>query len=124
MCSFLRGLSKSHDATSRALGSPQDAQRSLQNHFENIQRISDGTTLPQLLVELERGLDRAASIDLILAELRSGSRHLLSSVYPYMKALVFLCFAFTYFAPMAGSSPCRVEGEQKLFPQNVYSTLP
>ena len=39
-------------------------------HFENIQRISDGTTLPQMLLELERGLERAASVDVILGELR------------------------------------------------------
>ena len=70
VCSFLSSLTTNHDATSQALSSQKEAEKNLQAHFENIQRISDGTTLPQMLLELERGLERAASVDLILGELR------------------------------------------------------
>ena len=70
MLRFLRDLTTSHDATSKALTSPEEAEKNLQAHFENIQRISDSTTLPQMLGELEKGLERVASIDVILSELR------------------------------------------------------
>ena len=42
----------------------------MQKHYDSIQKISDSTTLPQMLMELERGLDRAANVDVLIAELR------------------------------------------------------
>lgn len=65
-----RSSRSSYDATSRALGAQQDAKANMQKHFDSIQKISDTTTLPQMLIELERGLDRAANVDLLIAELR------------------------------------------------------
>lgn len=60
----------SYDATSRALEAQQDPKVNMQKHYDSIQRISDSTTLPQMLIELERGLDRAANVDIVIAELR------------------------------------------------------
>ena len=42
----------------------------MQKHYDSIQKISDTTTLPQMLVELEKGLDRAANVDVLISELR------------------------------------------------------
>ena len=39
-------------------------------HFHKIQEISDSTTLPQMLVELGKGLDRVANVDAIVSDLR------------------------------------------------------
>ncbi len=58
------------DATSRALGAPQTPEFDKQMHFDKIQNISDSTTLPQMLVELGKGLDRVANVDVIVTELR------------------------------------------------------
>lgn len=66
-----RGSRSSYDATSRALGAQQDSHANMQKHFDSIQKISDTTTLPQMLIELERGLDRAANVDVLISELRS-----------------------------------------------------
>ena len=60
------------EGTSRALGVQGEADANLQNHFQSIQSISDSTTLPQMLVELARGLDRAANVDVLIAQLRYG----------------------------------------------------
>ena len=75
-CSLQRqSARRSHDATSRALWEQNEADTNLQNHFQSIQRISDTTTLPQMLVELERGLDRAANVDLLISQLRYASNY-------------------------------------------------
>lgn len=65
-----RASRSSYDATSRAFKAQQDPQANMQKHFDSIQKISDSTTLPQMLIELERGLDRAANVDVLISELR------------------------------------------------------
>ena len=57
------------DATSRALGAG-NPDLDKQMHFHKIQEISDSTTLPQMLVELGKGLDRVANVDAIVSDLR------------------------------------------------------
>lgn len=61
------------DATSRALGAPQKPEFDKHMHFDQIQKISDSTTLPQMLIELGKGLDRVANVDVIVSELRHPS---------------------------------------------------
>lgn len=48
----------------------KDADDNLANHFVSVQTISDTTTLPQMLEELERHLNRAASLDALVLRLR------------------------------------------------------
>lgn len=48
----------------------KEADDNLANHFESVQTISDATTLPQMLEELERHLNRAASMDALILRLR------------------------------------------------------
>ena len=48
----------------------KDADENLANHFVSVQTISDTTTLPQMLEELERHLNRAASLDALVLRLR------------------------------------------------------
>lgn len=48
----------------------RDADENLANHFTSVQTISDTTTLPQMLEELERHLNRAASLDALVLKLR------------------------------------------------------
>lgn len=48
----------------------KEADDNLANHFESVQAISDATTLPQMLEELERHLNRAASVDALILRLR------------------------------------------------------
>lgn len=53
-----------------ALSRPQDADAHLQHHFESIQDIADGTTLPSLLPALSRALAAAADVEAPLERLR------------------------------------------------------
>ena len=48
----------------------RDANENLAHHFLSVQSISDATTLPQMLEELERHLNRAASVDALILKLR------------------------------------------------------
>lgn len=48
----------------------RDADENLAHHFQSVQGISDTTTLPQMLEELERHLNRAASVDVLILRLR------------------------------------------------------
>jgi hypothetical protein len=48
----------------------RDADENLAHHFLSVQAISDSTTLPQMLEELERHLNRAASVDALILKLR------------------------------------------------------
>ncbi len=48
----------------------KEADENLASHFVSVQSISDTTTLPQMLEELERHLNRAASLDAIILQLR------------------------------------------------------
>ena len=47
----------------------KDADENLANHFQAVQAISDSTTLPQMLEELERHLNRAASLAALILRL-------------------------------------------------------
>ncbi|CAL5229934.1 g13360 [Coccomyxa viridis] len=47
-----------------------EADENLASHFISVQSISDSTTLPQMLEELERHLNRAASLDALILQLR------------------------------------------------------
>ena len=57
----------------------KEADDNLANHFESVQTISDATTLPQMLEELERHLNRAASMDALILRLRCA--HLVDDGY-------------------------------------------
>ena len=48
----------------------KEADENLASHFVSVQSISDTTTLPQMLEELERHLNRAASLDALIMQLR------------------------------------------------------
>ena len=48
----------------------READENLASHFVSVQSISDTTTLPQMLEELERHLNRAASLDALILQLR------------------------------------------------------
>ena len=48
----------------------KEADENLASHFVSVQSISDTTTLPQMLEELERHLNRAASLDALILQLR------------------------------------------------------
>ena len=48
----------------------KDADENLASHFQSVQSISDATTLPQMLEELERHLNRAANLDALILRLR------------------------------------------------------
>ena len=50
----------------------QDADAHLQHHFDSIQEIADGTTIPSLLPALWRALAQAADVDAPLELLRRG----------------------------------------------------
>ena len=51
----------------------READENLASHFVSVQSISDTTTLPQMLEELERHLNRAASLDALILQLRCGA---------------------------------------------------
>ena len=51
-------------------GMQREADENLASHFVSVQSISDTTTLPQMLEELERHLNRAASLDALILQLR------------------------------------------------------
>lgn len=61
---------KRHGPESARQQQQRDADENLANHFASVQTISDTTTLPQMLEELERHLNRAASLDALILRLR------------------------------------------------------
>jgi hypothetical protein len=48
----------------------RETEENLLTHFQSIQSIADGTTLPQLLAELRVRIGRAADVDRILQQLQ------------------------------------------------------
>ena len=48
----------------------KEADDNLENHYKSVQTISDATTLPQMLDELDRHLNRAAGLDALILRLR------------------------------------------------------
>ncbi len=50
-----------------------EVERDLAHHFENIQRVTDSTTLPGMLGEMEAHLNRKADTDHLLQLLRCGT---------------------------------------------------
>ena len=67
LSSSQQGLYGSAAARQRAQA---EADENLASHFISVQSISDSTTLPQMLEELERHLNRAASLDALILQLR------------------------------------------------------
>ena len=47
-----------------------EADTNLQNHFDSIQIISERTTLPQMLLELVKGLSRTADVSSLILRLK------------------------------------------------------
>lgn len=47
-----------------------EADTNLQNHFDSIQIISERTTLPQMLLELAKGLSRTADVSSLILRLK------------------------------------------------------
>ena len=70
MCSGLETptFGAGHSAASAQLESEADA--NLQSHFDSIQIISERTTLPQMLAELSKGLNRHADVATLVLQLK------------------------------------------------------
>ena len=89
LSSSQQGLYGSGAARQRAQA---EADENLASHFISVQSISDSTTLPQMLEELERHLNRAASLDALILQLRCGNASI-SNLHGLHACIALICLA-------------------------------
>ena len=65
--------STSEAPSSRKTAEVEDAAANLVHHFHSVQVISDSTTLPQMMLELEKHLNRSAAVDVLIERLRCAA---------------------------------------------------
>ena len=71
VCRTATSAAPAHSSCEAEQGSLQcEADANLQNHFDSIQIISERTTLPQMLLELVKGLSRTADVSGLILQLK------------------------------------------------------